>query len=678
MIPERLGIPLIVRRLSIGLAVTREDRMDPRLASLEATAGRLEREIAELRTAIRALHDGESKPGDVTQPVVAEATATTTDVPQTPARPLPRARSWEELFGRLGMDPTGGSPVAPPRPRPERRGLEDLIGRYGTIALASLTILMGIGALIGWAIRSGFLGPTVRIALGLVGAAVLAGFGLRVRRGDSPRFGNALLALSLAVVHVVAWGAGPRLQLIATPWILTLAALASAALAALAWREDDQALFNVGFGGALLAPFVTSSGAGNGVMLLTYGFIVLMAGIATLGQKTWTRAPLVASAGIVLYAAMGQTMLDGRSRWAEVNAPAAFALGLGMLAIVLLEGSKRADVVWPALVTALGVLVAVADSPASDDPQFVFAVLLVLAAMTAVDRERRGVRSALFGAFIIPAGATATALGTLDDVTGLWGALVAMVFAALSAYAAWKDSGGERGTWSFTVTAQVGLSLALASDEQPLAFAIAMAAFGVGCALVTRRLKQPGVGLAGTLWIIAATFVAFEMLNDRVDYAYRPFLTTASLAAVAVSAAWVQLSWHTARNLRPGSPFGQDLPRTVVRLAGWVIAFFWVREELAGAISPDVSRFLLVAWYAVSGVGAIFIGRARGLPMLRQVGLALALFAALTAITQSSLLAIGWRVASYLLTGAFLLGVAWSYRITRADASLPPEERQAA
>ena len=57
--------------------------------------------------------------------------------------------------------------------------------------------------------------------------------------------------------------------------------------------------------------------------------------------------------------------------------------------------------------------------------------------------------------------------------------------------------------------------------------------------------------------------------------------------------------------------------------------------------------------------------------MLRQVGLGLSLFAALTALTQATSLAIGWRVASYLLTGAFLLGVAWSYRVTR---SLPLAE----
>lgn len=647
---------------------------DPRLEALEATARRLESELAELRESIRSMR----APGEP-----APAPAATQQ-----ARPegLPPARTWEEVMGRLaspapapaaGASPSVAAPSAPertiPTPMVERRGLEELVGRYGTIGLASLTILMGIGALLSWAIRNGYIGPTVRVVLGLVAAAVVAGIGWRVRRGDSPRYGNALLALSLAIVHVVAWGAGPRLHLIGTGWVLALAALASATLAALAWREDDQSLFNVGFGGALLAPFVTSSGGGNAVLLLSYGFIVLMAGIASLGQREWTKAPLVASAGIVWYAAVGETMVDGSARWAVVNAPGAFALGLGSLSIVLLEGAKRAAVVWPALLTALVVLVAVADSPAIDDPQFVFAVALTLAAMAAGDRDRRGVRGAVLGALVLPLGATAIALGTLADLTSWMGAAVAVAFAAMSAGAAWKDLGGERGTWAFTTTIQLGLAIPLAADGDQLVLCVALAVFGVASALFTQRLREPGIGLAGALWMVAATAEAFMMLQGRERYAYTPFLTQASLAAGAVSAAWVLLSWHTARSVRPGSLLAQDLPRSVIRVAGWVVAFFWVRQELARAYSADVSGFLLVAWYAVSGVASIFIARARGLPMLRQVGLALSLFAALTALTQATALAIGWRVGSYLLTGAFLLGVAWSYRVTRVVAPpIPP------
>ena len=62
----------------------------------------------------------------------------------------------------------------------------------------------------------------------------------------------------------------------------------------------------------------------------------------------------------------------------------------------------------------------------------------------------------------------------------------------------------------------------------------------------------------------------------------------------------------------------------------------------------------------------------RRIPLLRQIGLGLSVMAALTAITQASSLIIGWRVLSYLLAGAFLLGVAYSYRVTRPPPRVTP------
>ena len=55
------------------------------------------------------------------------------------------------------------------------------------------------------------------------------------------------------------------------PGCAQLAAAASIALAVLAWVNDEEALFSVGVGGALVAPFVTSRESGNVVALLIYG-----------------------------------------------------------------------------------------------------------------------------------------------------------------------------------------------------------------------------------------------------------------------------------------------------------------------------------------------------------------------------------------------------------------------
>src|ERR671929_371501 len=117
--------------------------------------------------------------------------------------------------------------------------------------------------------------------------AVVPAVGYRLRAHGAVPYGNVLLALALAIVHVDAWAAGPRLQIIPPVLALGIAAVASIALAALALSSREELLFSVGLGGALLAPFVTSSGRSNVVLLLSYGWLVIASGLFALRGHEW-------------------------------------------------------------------------------------------------------------------------------------------------------------------------------------------------------------------------------------------------------------------------------------------------------------------------------------------------------------------------------------------------------
>jgi hypothetical protein len=164
------------------------------------------------------------------------------------------------------------------------------------------------------------------------------------------------------------------------------------------------------------------------------------------------------------------------------------------------------------------------------------------------------------------------------------------------------------------------------------------------------------------LGLTTVTVWTFQQLLARVAYAYTPFLTMPSLAAAAMSAAWLVVSWNAYRAELVDAGPGSVETRTAVRLAGSVVTFMWGNTELAHAYSADIATFLLILYYALVGVAAIFVGRARGIRILRHVGLGLAIFAALKAIAQASSLAIGLRVGGSLLAGLFLLAVAYWYR----------------
>jgi hypothetical protein len=109
--------------------------------------------------------------------------------------------------------------------------------------------------------------------------------------------------------------------------------------------RSEPALFNVGFGGALLAPFVASTGSGNVPVLLAYGAIVLAAGLRALRDRPWPKSLLVARhlrVGVHPRRRRG----DGRDTlpWPRVAAPAAFAIAVAWLAIVCCCAIARARV----------------------------------------------------------------------------------------------------------------------------------------------------------------------------------------------------------------------------------------------------------------------------------------------------------------------------------------------
>jgi succinate-acetate transporter protein len=123
----------------------------------------------------------------------------------------------------------------------------------------------------------------------------------------------------------------------------------------------------------------------------------------------------------------------------------------------------------------------------------------------------------------------------------------------------------------------------------------------------------------------------------------------------------------TSRPRRAYAPSLRLMLRAIV-LAPWVWAFLWVLFELAMAYSPSTSTLLLVTYFASTAVTCVAVGRARRAPRLRHVGLALALVAAATAVYgASSYFDPGARIVAYLVTSAFLLGIAYWYRRPGGD-----------
>ena len=594
--------------------------------------------------------------------------------------------------------------------------LESLVGRYGTMLLGGLAILLGVGAFLRWAIERVTLGPEMRVALGALAAVLLGALGLWLRARPSAaqrRFGSVLLAIALAVVHVVAWGAGPALGVVPSGVALAIAAAASAALAVVAWRGVEQPLFVVGIGGALLAPFVTSAESGDPAMLLAYGLMVLSAAIVALRDRAWPWAVRVCTSGVLAYVGVA---LD--ASWAggigdapllRRIGPAVFVLACAWVAL-LWGGRQHRSSLARLFLLILALPIAVRGSASTAERPYLDLLLLAGAGIVTlyVALRLHGVRqpqrstSALLQPLVLLLAALPSVPPPLDG----WSAAVSLAVAALALLAAVEGgllralSGDapqappaphapdapapataavtdavagatpERDLLGVTLWHAHLLVAALASafaiaiglgDEQPVAAAAALALHAAGVALLARRAHAGVVLVAPILGLLFASAWTLEQLGARPAYEYAPFLTPPSLAALVVVAAWY-VCGHVFAAMLSGPATG-PVERAIVRALGPAALFLWGREELSRAFSPDLSQFLLIAYFATVGVLLILFGRRRGLPGGRRIGLALAVYAALLAIAEASDFAnVGLRVGSYLLVGGFLLAVAYWYR----------------
>ena len=641
-----------------------------RIETLENIVRALASEVRALRAELDRLGStrvAASPAAPVAAPVAAPAsTVLEPPAPRVAPGPVPpRPRAAEQP----------SPPRVAPRTAPDDLDVETLVGRYGAVAVAALTILMGVGAFVRWAIEHVRLGPEVRVLLGALGAVAVALAGAWLRRRGHARFGSILLALALAITHVVAWGAGPQLGVLPPQIALAVAALASAALALLAWRADEELLFVVGVGGAFVAPFVTSSGPGSIAVLLAFGWLVFSGGAAGVRGRRWPVANVVLALAVSAYAA---TAFAGGNRGtlALALAPLSFSLACAWSAILLDRDGALRGAVRGALLTAAVLAVPLADV----EPAAALRLAAVAGTITAYARRLRvGHEDAgvVVEGAIVPLLFLSAALATFGDPSTPLGAAHAVVWAMMAAGAAWHAGPVRRDVHAFVAAVAGGVAVVLALSGRGHLLAPALAAYGVALVAVTRSLRAPIVVLPAAASLLLGAFGAAELLVERPDFAYAPFLTLPSLVAAAVLALWI-LAGVAARDEERDASTADGLALLMAPRLWWtasaVLALLWGREELAYAISPDVANFLVIAYFAVAGVSAIAFGRMRAIAGARQAGLALAVYADLKAIFQAAQISsVGLRVGSYLLSGFFLLAVGyWAWTARRGEEAESP------
>jgi uncharacterized membrane protein len=206
---------------------------------------------------------------------------------------------------------TGNIPTPPPPPSrgvgPSTAGpkpslsLESRIGAQFLNRVGILAVLIGMAWFLKLAFDRDWIGPGIRVVIGLACAAGLLVWSERFRRQGFPAFSYSLKALSTSIAYLSLWAASSVYHLAPT-WIIFLAMTAvTVANAVLARRQNSEVLAMYALAGGLATPALLAMGHDNAVFLFSYLALLNGGALLLLAQYPWRRLAWAALVGTAVY-----------------------------------------------------------------------------------------------------------------------------------------------------------------------------------------------------------------------------------------------------------------------------------------------------------------------------------------------------------------------------------------
>jgi uncharacterized membrane protein len=569
-------------------ALARLDAIEQRLACLETALERAG--IALTRPAAAALPP---------QPMVVQPLARAQAAPAPPgaAAEVAASRSADDTFAAPPFP--GAVPPMPPygvRVPGRPNALWAWITGGNTLARVGIVVLfIGVGFLLKYASERFTVPNELRVAGVAVGgiALLMLGWRLRVQRAG---YAMILQGGGVGVLYLTVFAA-LRLYALLPPLaafglLFWIAALSSW----LAVRQDAMALAAVGVVGGFLAPILTSTDAGNHVLLFSY-YALLNAGIVAIAWfKAWRLLNLL---GFVMTFVIGTLwgVTRYRSEDFATTEPFLVLFFLFYVAIAVLYALRRSVEVRRYV-----------------DGTLVFGTPLVAAGLqyALVRRFELGMAfSAVAASALYLALARVLWARRRDDLRLLVESFLALgvAFATLAVPFAF-DARWTSATWALEGAAIVwvgarqqrlpvrlfGLALQLAAGV----------AFGLGTLTWTVRPPVAAWPVLNSEFVGATLIAGAGLLSARLLHLHRDALRELERALVPAAFAWGVVWWLVAggREIERWIAPQAQLAVAVALLAGTALAFAFAARELRWPLARGPVYAMLPALLAIAVVGA--------------------------------------------------------------------------
>jgi uncharacterized membrane protein len=585
-------------------------------------------------------------PPHLPQPVRAPEQASRMAVPQTDTAP----------------SQTRGAPTftaVPQQDSLERRIGSQWLNRVGVVA-----VLVGVSYFLKLAFDNGWIGPGLRVLLGLLAGAGLCWWSERFRRPPSLAFSYSLKAVGVGVLYLSLWASFQLYHLLPGAIAFLAMVLVTAFTAALAIMQDAELLAGLALLGGLLTPVLCSTNENHEAALFCY-LLLLSAGAFVLQRtKPWPRILLGAFAGSVALGTAWFSDYYSDDQFAETLL--FFTLLFALFAVAplysIMEPERDRPTRQSGLVLALlnaaayffaicaqlerGAQIAVRPREAG----YALGLAIVYFSLAvALDRrvsERPGVERLLP---VVHYGLAVTFLtaGIALKLHQHWITLAWLMEGALLFWAG-VSTGRRRLKLFAGAVVVLGLVRLLSLDLDQ---------WGVQPTLLNPRLITMAVAIGALLWMIYLDRNSVQGELERT--------------AVGLAAVMINLLALLALGLEIHDTFAVMLRETAFGPRN-MPSYDW-REARHGL--EILRNFSYSALFMLYGAGLMWLGFARQSVLLRwQAIVLIAVTVVKVFVFDAWALEHGWRVLSFIILGVILLGVSYAYQRDWLGLQRPREE----
>jgi uncharacterized membrane protein len=203
-------------------------------------------------------------------PPLAETPAAVSPPPVSQPPPLP-----EYIPGKI-------QPAPEPHP-----ALETIFGLGWLNRIAVVTLIFGVGFLFKYLVDNQWIGPGMRVALGIAAATLSLFLGEWISLHGQKIFARGLTGLGLALLYLSIYAGFGFYHLLSQGVAFLLMFLTTASAAALALHHNSQAVVLLGLAGGYLTPVLLSTGEDRMWTLAAYTFVLNLGALTIAHMERW-------------------------------------------------------------------------------------------------------------------------------------------------------------------------------------------------------------------------------------------------------------------------------------------------------------------------------------------------------------------------------------------------------